>query len=78
MGDNGFAGPSVDNGLVFIVDHQDKQDVVRAIDIKSGKDLWTYAFDDDHPDNCGYSQSTPIIDGGKVYALGRLDCSLSG
>ncbi len=72
MGDEGYAGPSVADGKVFIIDHQGKQDVVRAIDIKTGKDVWTYAYDDSEPANHGYSQATPVIDSHKVYALGRF------
>ncbi len=72
MGDAGYAGPSVADGKVFIIDHRGKQDVVRAIDINTGKDAWTYGFDDSEPANHGYCQATPIIDKGRVYALGRF------
>lgn len=39
LSDGGFAGPSVAAGMLFIVDHRDGKDVVRALDANTGKDL---------------------------------------
>ena len=72
LSDGGCAGPSVAGGKVFVIDHQGTNDVVRAIDFKTGKDVWTYRYKDTEAPNYGYSQSTPLIFAGKVYVNGRL------
>jgi len=72
MTDGGFAGPSAAGGKVFIIDHADKDDVVRAIDIKTGKDVWTYKYPDGKGENYGYSRSTPLVEGNRVYTVGRF------
>ncbi len=71
--DDGYAGPSVANGKVFIIDHQagGAKDYVRALDIKTGKDLWTYGYDDATQSNFGFSRSTPVFSGGMVYTVSR-------
>lgn len=70
--DIGYSGPSVADGKVFILDHQGSQDVVMALDLRSGKPLWTYPYADDKPANQGYGRSTPTYSGGRLYTLGRL------
>ena len=70
--DGGFAGPCAAGGKVFIIDHAAGKDVVRAIDIKTGKDVWTYPYVDDKGEDYGYSRSTPLVDGNKVYTVGRF------
>lgn len=70
--DGGFAGPSAAGGKVYIIDHADGKDIVRAIDIKTGKDVWTYGYTDDKGEDYGYSRSTPLIQDNKVYTVGRF------
>jgi len=72
MSDGGFAGPSVADGKVFIIDHQGDNDVVRALELASGKQVWeaTYA-EPGKPDN-GFSRSTPTFDNGKLYTISRF------
>ena len=70
--DGGFAGPSVAGGKVFVIDHKAAEDVVRAIDVATGKDVWTYSYEDKKAANYGFSQSTPLVLAGKVYVNGRL------
>ncbi len=73
MGDDGYAGPSVAGGKVFIIDHKGKEsDVVRAVDITTGKDVWHYSYPDTQGPNYGFSRATPAIDAGKVYVFGRM------
>lgn len=71
MSDNGYAGPSVAGGRVYIVDHQGRNDVVRAIDLNTGKDVWRFAYPDAANDNYGFARATPTVNGGKVYTLSR-------
>ncbi|MBI2842525.1 MAG: PQQ-binding-like beta-propeller repeat protein [Armatimonadetes bacterium] len=77
MNDEGYAGISAAGGKVFIVDHKDKQNIVRAIDIKTGKDVWQYAYDDTDKTNYGFTRCTPVFNGGRLYTLsmtGKLNC----
>ena len=77
MGDQGFAGPSVADGKVFIVDHQGEQDIVKALDFQTGQEIWRYAYKDTAQANYGYARCSPTINDGKVYTLSRLgvvDC----
>lgn len=77
MSDNGYAGPSVVGGKVFIIDHQGGNDIVRAININTGKDTWRYSYRDSSNQNYGFSRATPLVNGGKIYTLsflGQLNC----
>lgn len=71
MSDRGYAGPSVADGKVFIVDRDGDQDVVRAINLETGKDVWTFRYDDPGKANYGFARSTPTADGDRLYTLGR-------
>lgn len=72
MSDDGYSGPSVSGGRLYIIDHKDKQDIIRCIDMSTGKDVWTYAYKDAEKANFGFSHSTPTVDGGQVFTLGRM------
>ncbi len=72
MSDGGYAGPSVAHGKVFIIDHQGDQDIVRALALTDGQEVWRYAYADAAKANYGFARSTPVIDEGKIYTLGRL------
>jgi outer membrane protein assembly factor BamB len=77
MHDRGYAGPSVREGVLYIIDHQDDEDVIRALDLTNGKERWTYRYKDLSRPNYGFSRSTPVIAGGGIYTLsaaGRLHC----
>jgi outer membrane protein assembly factor BamB len=64
---DGYAGPSAAGGKVYIVDHRGKDDVVRAMDLASGKALWENTCDaGKEPAYC-----TPAIDEGKVFTVSR-------
>ncbi len=75
LSDNGYAGPAVADGKVIIIDHQGTQDIVRALDLRTGTDVWKYPYADNEKMNggsYGYATSTPAIDQGKVYTVSRL------
>ena len=72
LGDAGYAGPSEADGRVFLIDHQGNQDIVRALDFKTGKDLWQFPYPDTAKANYGFARSTPTVNEGRVYTLGRL------
>lgn len=72
MGDDGFACPSVADGKVFIIDHEGANDIVRAIDLAAGEDVWRFSYPDTSKANYGFARATPVTDDGKVYTLSRL------
>ncbi|MBN8218263.1 MAG: PQQ-like beta-propeller repeat protein [Spirochaetes bacterium] len=72
MHDDGYAGPAVARGVLYIVDRDGENDVVLALDAKSGKEIWRFAYADAGKPNYGYCRSTPAYDNGKVYTLSRL------
>lgn len=70
--DGGYAGPSAADGKVFIIDHQGSQDIVRALDLLTGNEVWKFAYEDTKNGNYGFARSTPAFDNGKLYILSRL------
>lgn len=74
----GLSGISAADGLVFIMDHDAQQGVVRAFSLTDGREAWHFAFDDpEKKDDYGFDRATPVFDGGKVYCwsrFGRLFC----
>jgi outer membrane protein assembly factor BamB len=72
MSDDGYAGPSVANGKVFIINHAGDKDIVRALDLKTGKDIWTYTYADKSKPNYGFARATPTVENGKVYTVSRF------
>ena len=77
MHDDGYAGPSVADGKVFIIDHVGAQDIVRALDAETGDEIWTFAYDDLAKANYGFSRSTPVYDDGRLYTIsfrGNVGC----
>ncbi|MEN6641165.1 MAG: PQQ-binding-like beta-propeller repeat protein [Armatimonadia bacterium] len=72
MHDDGFAGPCVADGKVFIIDHEGAQDIVRAFGFGDGKQVWEFAYPDTDKPNYGFGRSTPVFSDGKLYVAGRL------
>lgn len=71
LSDGGYAGPSAAGGKVFIVDHRGTQDVVRALHLNSGKDIWSFSYDEPAGNNYGFARATPTVSDGKVYTISR-------
>lgn len=77
LSDNGNAAPAVANGRVYIVDHHEKEDTVRALDAETGKDLWGFTYPDGETNRYGFTTSTPLVLGEKVYVhsrKGKIHC----
>jgi len=72
MSDEGYAGPSVVGNMLYIVDHTGDQDIVRALNLTNGKKVWEYKYKDAAGSNYGFTRSTPVLAGGKVYTVSRL------
>jgi outer membrane protein assembly factor BamB len=71
LSDKGWAAPAVANGRLYIVDHQGTDDIVRALDAATGKDLWQFTYPDADTNRNGFTVNTPLIVGGKVYVYSR-------
>lgn len=68
---DGFGGPAIHHGEVFLLDRPDNEkDVLRCLDLKSGKELWTVPFN--APGKLPYngSRNVPTVDDQFVFVIG--------
>lgn len=78
----GFGGPIVESGKIYILDRVgDRQDVLRCLDLATGAQDWTFAYDappeakadpkaGKYPGNYNGSRNLPAADAENVYILG--------
>ncbi|HLP73515.1 MAG TPA: PQQ-binding-like beta-propeller repeat protein [Bacteroidales bacterium] len=67
----GFGGSVIREGKVYLLDREDKTgDKLRCLDLTTGKELWSFAYD--APGSVTYpgSRSVPAIDGNRIYTVG--------
>jgi outer membrane protein assembly factor BamB len=70
---SGFAGPAVVGDEVFLLDRQDSaRDVLRCLDFKTGKELWSVGYDAPARFSYDGSRSTPSVDAENVFTVGPL------
>lgn len=67
----GYGSGAIKDGKVYILDRVDaKQDVLRCLDLVTGKEEWNFSYEADgkipHPG----SRAVPTIDDGKIYIVG--------
>ncbi|MEX2286045.1 MAG: PQQ-binding-like beta-propeller repeat protein [Planctomycetaceae bacterium] len=71
----GYAGPAVAGGKVFVTDYLQEQQTERVVclDAETGKGLWKHEY------ACPYTvsypsgpRSTPVVDGDRVYTIGAM------
>ena len=74
----GFGGPAVSEGKVYVYDRlDDKINVLRCFDLNTGHEDWTFSFE--APGSVSYdgSRSVPSIDGNRIYVcdvFGNFHC----
>ena len=69
----GYGGPAVVAGKVYLLDRDDAVgDKLRCLDLASGKELWSFAYDAPGKFDHTGSRSTPTVDGNHVYVSGPL------
>jgi outer membrane protein assembly factor BamB len=69
----GFGGPAISGGRVYLLDRDEKVgDTLRVLDLASGKELWTFAYDAAGSFMFEGSRTTPTVDGDLVYTVGPL------
>jgi outer membrane protein assembly factor BamB len=72
----GHASPVVSGNRVVVIARQDDQEIVRALDVASGKEIWRAAYPAPYTINSAAwahgagPKSTPAIGGGRVFTLG--------
>ena len=69
----GFGGPAVAGGKIYLLDRISRQsDVLRAYDIKTGKEEWSASYDAPGRVSHPGSRSTPFVDGDHIYTVGTF------
>ncbi len=74
----GFGGPAVSDGKVYIYDRvNDRENVLRCLDLTTGAEEWTFTFE--APGSVSYdgTRSVPTIDGDRIYIcdlFGNFHC----
>ena len=68
----GYAGPAVKNGRVYILDYNEKKkaDMLRCFSLKSGSELWRRWYNVELKRNHGYSRTIPTITDKYVVTIG--------
>lgn len=67
----GYGSAAVSEGKVYVLDRiRGQKDVLRCIDLETGNEEWTYAYDAPGRVSHPGSRSTPTIDGHYIYTCG--------
>ncbi len=72
----GHASPLVDGQRVFVFARKGEQEVAQALDLATGKAVWTAAYDQPYTMNSAATghgkgpKSTPVLAGGRLFTLG--------
>jgi outer membrane protein assembly factor BamB len=69
----GFGGPAVSGGRVYVLDRDEKVgDTLRVLDLATGKEQWTFAYDAPGSFMFAGSRMMPTLDGEYVYTVGPM------
>lgn len=68
----GYAGPAVHNGRVYVLDYSEKRkaDMLRCFSLKSGTELWRRWYTVEFKRNHGYSRTIPAVTDKYVVTVG--------
>jgi outer membrane protein assembly factor BamB len=69
----GFSGPVVAQGRVILFHRVKQEEVVEALDARTGASQWRYAYPTAYRDDFGFDEgprAVPVIAGGVVYTVG--------
>ncbi len=68
----GYAGPSVLNGRVYVLDYNEKRkaDMLRCFSFKSGTELWRRWYNVEFKRNHGYSRTIPAVTEKYLVSIG--------
>lgn len=74
----GFGGPAISEGKVYVYDRvDDKTNVLRCLDLMTGKEEWTFSHEAPGEVSYNGSRSVPTIDGSRIYIVdffGNMHC----
>jgi len=69
----GFGGPAVSSGKVYVLDRKDSsRNILRCINLADGKEEWTFSYDAPGEFRYNGSRSVPTIDGNNIYICGPI------
>ena len=69
----GFGGAAISAGKAYLLDRDEKVgDKLRAFDVATGKELWSFAYDAPGTFMFPGSRTTPTVDGDRIYTSGPL------
>ena len=69
----GFGGPAISGDKVYLLDRDERVgDKLRCLDLATGKELWSFAYDAPGKFMFSGSRTTPTVDGDNVYTCGPL------
>ncbi len=67
----GFGGPAVSNGKVYVLDRiGNEKDILRCLDLATGKEEWTFSYEAPGQVDRPGSRSVPTIEGKYIYTCG--------
>ena len=68
----GYAGPAVHNGRVYVLDYNEKRkaDMLRCFSLKSGTELWRRWYRVEFKRNHGYSRTIPAVTDDYLVTIG--------
>ncbi len=69
----GYSGPAVADGRVFITDYlpEERQERVLCLSAETGDILWKHAYDVQYTVSYAHGpRATPVVDGNRVYTIG--------
>ena len=68
----GYAGPSVLNGRVYVLDYNEKRkaDMLRCFSLKSGAEVWRRWYTVEFKKNHGYSRTVPSVTEKYIVTMG--------
>jgi outer membrane protein assembly factor BamB len=67
----GYGGAAIRDGKVYVLDRVDKKkDILRCLDLGTGKEEWTFSYDAPGEVNHDGSRSTPAVTEKFVYTVG--------
>ena len=70
---HGFANVAVANGRVILFHRLGNEEVVEALDAKTGEKIWSFAYPTTYRDGFGFDpgpRASPVIAGSQVYTFG--------
>jgi len=69
----GYGGAAVTEDKVYVLDRiRSKQDVLRCLDLRTGREQWSYAYEAPGRVSHPGSRSTPAVEGSYVYTCGSF------